>query len=145
MIIAQAEAWCNATVTASLETEPELCLDGARLLPQLLAEAKRLEEEQNVLLERGQKVIASGLSAIEEALEIALKMSQERDAWKAKAIEERAILKGRYLNDIITEIHDDWIDVKESTKMVFRKQASCELEEEMKQNERSARNLGGSE
>ena len=95
-IIAQAEAWCNATVTAPLETEPELCIDGARMLPQLLAEAKD---------------------------------------WKAKAIEERAILKGRYLNDIITEIHDDWIDVKESTKMAFRKQAACELEEEMKQDE----------
>ena len=130
-IIAQAEAWCNATVTAPLETEPELCIDGARMLPQLLAEAKRLSE-----------ISLNAISVSSKALRKAHKQAiragnfrKDRDAWKVKAIEERAILKGGYLNDIITEIHDDWIDVKESTKMAFRKQAACELEEEMKQDE----------
>ena len=56
----------------------------------------------------------------------------EAKRWKAKAIEERAILKGQFMNDIISEIHDDWIDVTETTKQVFRKEAARELEEEMR-------------
>ena len=43
MIIDQAERFCNHTVTANLDNEPELCREAAKMLPGLVAECKRLD------------------------------------------------------------------------------------------------------
>ena len=108
------------------------------LLPQLLAEAKRLEEERDALFEHGQKMIAAGLSTIEEALAIALKMANSRGAWQAKAIEERA--KSMYPFDGVftwTDLpEDDRVDkdcpiVTIWGKTHWRNAAARELEEEI--------------
>ena len=100
------------------------------LLPQLLAEAKRLEEERDALFEHGQKMIAAGLSTIEEALAIALKMANSRGAWQAKAIWDRARLI--YCDSEDVEDHTWWSQEDDEYKKPFRERATRELEEEMR-------------
>mgnify|MGYP001352898194 FL=1 len=103
------------------------------------------EKERDALFEQGQKMIATGLSAIEEALAIALKMAQDRDAWKAKAIEERAVAdfggesEGQDYHIHFAKLPEEgedvivWGDVHIPTsKRGWREQASRELEAEMK-------------
>ena len=95
------------------------------LLPQLLAKAKRLQNEIEIYKmgeEAANELILQGRAA-----------EADRDAWKAKAIEERAIQKSGFMNDVLDEVRDTWTyDITESARDWARGEAARELEEEMK-------------
>ena len=85
------------------------------LLPQLLAKAKRLQNEIEIYKmgeEAANELILQGRAA-----------EADRDAWKAKAIEERAYANAR--NDCLDPNTDN-------DYVVDRTRAASELEEEIK-------------